>query len=74
MSFELLTNAEMMRADQLTIADGTDGYTLMKRAGLAVAEAAADLAEDGADPGHRRPRQQWRRRLCRRDGALEARP
>ena len=47
MSFELLTNAEMMRADQRTIADGTDGYTLMKRAGLAVAEAAADLAEDG---------------------------
>src|SRR5262245_54010418 len=46
-SFELLTNAEMMRADQLTIASGTDGYTLMKRAGLAVAEAAADLAEEG---------------------------
>ena len=46
-SFELLTNAEMMRADQRTIADGTDGYTLMKRAGLAVAEAAADLAEEG---------------------------
>src|SRR5215510_6795188 len=46
-SIELLTNAEMMRADQLTIASGTDGYTLMKRAGLAVAEAAADLAEEG---------------------------
>ena len=46
-SFELLTNAEMMRADQRTIADGTDGYTLMKRAGLAVAEAAAELAEEG---------------------------
>jgi ADP-dependent NAD(P)H-hydrate dehydratase / NAD(P)H-hydrate epimerase len=47
-SFELLTNAEMMRADQLTIAGGIDGYTLMKRAGLAVAEAAADLG--GAGP------------------------
>lgn len=47
MAFELLTNAEMMRADQLTIARGTEGYALMKRAGLAVAEAAHDLAEDG---------------------------
>ena len=47
MSFELLTNAEMMRADQLTIARGTDGYTLMKRAGLAVADAASDLVEIG---------------------------
>ena len=37
---ELLTSAEMMRADQLTIAGGTDGYTLMRRAGLAVADAA----------------------------------
>jgi ADP-dependent NAD(P)H-hydrate dehydratase / NAD(P)H-hydrate epimerase len=46
-SFELLTNAEMMRADQRTIAGGTDGYTLMKRAGLAVADAAAGLAEEG---------------------------
>jgi hydroxyethylthiazole kinase-like uncharacterized protein yjeF len=42
---ELLTNAEMMRADRLTIAGGTDGYTLMQRAGLAVAETALDLAE-----------------------------
>jgi hydroxyethylthiazole kinase-like uncharacterized protein yjeF len=46
-TFELLTNAEMMRADQLTIARGTDGYTLMKRAGLAVADAASDLVEIG---------------------------
>jgi hydroxyethylthiazole kinase-like uncharacterized protein yjeF len=46
-SFELLTNSEMMRADQLTIAGGTDGYTLMKRAGLAVANAASDLAGEG---------------------------
>jgi hydroxyethylthiazole kinase-like uncharacterized protein yjeF len=37
----------MMRADQLTIAGGTDGYTLMRRAGLAVADAAADLSERG---------------------------
>lgn len=47
MSAELLTNAEMTRADQLTIAAGTDGYTLMRRAGLAVAEAAIDLAPTG---------------------------
>ncbi|MDQ8726093.1 NAD(P)H-hydrate dehydratase [Bradyrhizobium sp. LHD-71] len=37
----------MMRADQLSIAAGTSGYALMQRAGLAVAEAAADLAGDG---------------------------
>jgi ADP-dependent NAD(P)H-hydrate dehydratase / NAD(P)H-hydrate epimerase len=47
MSAELLTNAEMTRADQLTIAAGTEGYTLMLRAGLAVAEAAMDLASAG---------------------------
>ena len=47
MSAELLTNAEMTRADQLTIAAGTDGYALMRRAGLAVAEAAIDLAPTG---------------------------
>jgi hydroxyethylthiazole kinase-like uncharacterized protein yjeF len=47
MAAELLTNAEMTRADQLTIAGGTDGYTLMRRAGLAVADAAMDLAEVG---------------------------
>lgn len=47
MTSELLTNAEMMRADRLTIANGTDGYTLMQRAGHAVAEAAFDLAEGG---------------------------
>lgn len=48
MSAELLTNAEMMRADELTIAAGTDGYVLMKRAGLAVADAAAELVDEGA--------------------------
>lgn len=47
MSVELLTSAEMTRADQLTIAAGTDGYTLMRRAGLAVADAASDLTERG---------------------------
>lgn len=45
MAAELLTNAEMMRADQLTMAGGTEGYALMRRAGLAVAEAAIDLVE-----------------------------
>src|SRR5436853_253557 len=37
----------MMRADQLAIAGGTNGYMLMKRAGAAVAEAAADLVDEG---------------------------
>lgn len=46
-TYELLTNAEMMRADQLAIAGGVDGYTLMKRAGVAVADAADDLADTG---------------------------
>lgn len=44
---EVLTNTEMGEADRLTIAAGTDGYTLMQRAGQAVAEAAFDLAEGG---------------------------
>ena len=44
---ELLTSAEMLRADQLTIAGGTDGYTLMRRAGLAVADAAMAMSDVG---------------------------
>jgi hydroxyethylthiazole kinase-like uncharacterized protein yjeF len=47
MSAELLTNVEMTHADQLTIAAGTEGYALMQRAGLAVAEAAMDLVSSG---------------------------
>src|ERR1700754_1051139 len=47
MAAELLTNAQMLRADQLTIAGGVDGYTLMKSAGLAIADAAAELVERG---------------------------
>ena len=38
---ELLTPAEMSRADALTIAAGTAGIELMERAGRAVADAAA---------------------------------
>src|SRR5258707_8126800 len=44
---EVLTTAEMERADQLTIAAGTAGFALMLSAGQAVAEAAMDLAEEG---------------------------
>ena len=44
---EVLTTAEMERADQLTIAAGTPGFALMLSAGQAVAEAAMDLVEEG---------------------------
>ncbi len=54
---EVLTTAEMERADRLTIAAGTPGFALMLSAGQAVAEAAGDLAEEGpvlvvAGPGN----------------------
>ena len=54
---EVLTTAEMQRADRLTIAAGTPGFTLMLSAGQAVAEAAQGLAEAGpilvvAGPGN----------------------
>ncbi len=45
---ELLANAEMARADRLTIEAGTPGIALMERAGVAVADAAAEVA--GAPP------------------------
>ncbi len=44
---ELLTPAEMARADALTIAAGTPGYDLMLRAGENVAHAAADMLRPG---------------------------
>jgi ADP-dependent NAD(P)H-hydrate dehydratase / NAD(P)H-hydrate epimerase len=54
---EVLTTAEMQRADRLTIAAGTPGFALMLSAGQAVAEAAMDLVEAGpilvvAGPGN----------------------
>ncbi len=54
---EVLTTAEMERADRLTIAAGTPGFALMLSAGQAVAEAAMDLVEEGpilvvAGPGN----------------------
>ena len=54
---EVLTNAEMQRADQLAIAAGTPGFKLMLSAGQAVAEAAQALVEEGpilivAGPGN----------------------
>ena len=44
---EVLTSAEMGRADRLTIAAGTPGFALMLSAGQAVAGAAMDLVEEG---------------------------
>jgi ADP-dependent NAD(P)H-hydrate dehydratase / NAD(P)H-hydrate epimerase len=44
---EVLTTAEMERADRITIAAGTPGFALMLSAGQAVAEAAMDLVEEG---------------------------
>src|SRR5437867_13386060 len=44
---EVLTTSEMERADRLTVASGTPGFSLMLSAGQAVAEAAMDLVEDG---------------------------
>ena len=44
---EVLTTAEMERADRLTIAAGTPGFALMMSAGQAVAEAAMELVEQG---------------------------
>ena len=45
---EVLTTAEMERADRLTIAAGTPGFALMLSAGQAVAEAEMQLVEEGA--------------------------
>ncbi|CAN5306306.1 bifunctional ADP-dependent NAD(P)H-hydrate dehydratase/NAD(P)H-hydrate epimerase [soil metagenome] len=44
---EILTSAEMQRADQLTIAGGVASFALMQAAGQAVADAASDMAEEG---------------------------
>jgi hydroxyethylthiazole kinase-like uncharacterized protein yjeF len=44
---EVLTSAEMERADRLAIAEGTSGFALMLSAGQAVAEAAIDIVEEG---------------------------
>src|SRR5579871_7048597 len=54
---EVLTSAEMERADRLAIAAGTPGFALMLSAGQAVAEAAQNLVEEGpilvvAGPGN----------------------
>src|SRR6201996_5012507 len=54
---EVLTAAEMERADRLAIAAGTPGFALMLSAGQAVAAAAMELVETGpivviAGPGN----------------------
>jgi hydroxyethylthiazole kinase-like uncharacterized protein yjeF len=45
---EVLTTLEMEHADRLAIAGGTPGFALMLSAGQAVAQAALDLAQEGA--------------------------
>src|SRR3954453_17458054 len=45
---EVLTTSEMERADRLTIAAGTPGFSLMLSAGQAVAAAAMELVETGS--------------------------
>jgi hydroxyethylthiazole kinase-like uncharacterized protein yjeF len=45
---ELLTNAEMVAAERLTMQAGTPGITLMERAGAAVADLVAGFAREGA--------------------------
>ena len=45
---EVLTTAEMERADRLTIAAGTPGFALMLSAGQAVAQAAMELVPEGS--------------------------
>src|SRR5881227_1625710 len=47
MGMEVLTTAEMERADRFSIAAGTPGFELMLSAGQAVAEAAMELVEEG---------------------------
>ena len=54
---EVLTTAEMERADRLAIAAGTPGFSLMLSAGQAVAAAAIELVAEGpimviAGPGN----------------------
>src|SRR5579862_136816 len=44
---EVLTTAEMERADRLAIAAGTPGFSLMLSAGQAVAAVAMGLVEEG---------------------------
>ncbi len=44
MDLELLTSAQMAKADQLTIAGGRPGIELMEQAGAGVADVAANLA------------------------------
>src|SRR5436190_16297287 len=57
LAMEVLTPAEMERADRLTIAAGRPGFALMLSAGQAVAKAAMELVEGGpilvvAGPGN----------------------
>jgi len=54
---EVLTTADMERADRLAISAGTPRFAMMLSAGTAVAEAALDLVEEGpvlvvAGPGN----------------------
>lgn len=45
---DVLTVSEMTRADEITIANGTSGFALMRRAGQAVAQVAEAMAGQGS--------------------------
>ena len=75
---ELLTPAEMSKADRFAISAGTPGIALMERAGLAVADEAARLTKSRGriavlcGPGRQRRRRLHRRAACSASAAMRS--